>query len=226
MSNQGKFLCVEGPDGSGKTTQLEMLRNHLITRGVEVVTVREPGGTFIGEGIRSLFKQNFGQTNPMAEVYMMLAAKTQLWHEVIQPALRRGAWVITDRYTPSLYAYQGGGHRVSRNVLDGLVQRGYAGGAFNAPHGTVLLAVSREEQARRLMARASTEELDKIDTAAADFRERVYATYVSMGQRQEGYPVGVVHFPIDADRSPEEVHQLVLTAFDHDLPEFDSVEVH
>ena len=106
------------------------------------------------------------------------------------------------------------------------MQRGYAGGAFNAPHGTVLLAVSREEQARRLMARASTEELDKIDTAAADFRERVYATYASMGQRQEGYPVGVVHFPIDADRSPEEVHRLVLTAFDHDLPEFDSVEVH
>lgn len=226
MNNQGKFLCIEGPDGAGKTTQMEMLRDHLRARGVEVVTVREPGGTFIGEGIRTLFKENFGKTNPMAEVYMMLAAKTQLWHEVIQPALRRGAWVLTDRYTPSLYAYQGGGHRVSRAVLDGLVQRGYAGGAFNTPDGTVLLAVSRDEQARRLMVRASMEELDKIDTAAADFRERVYCAYTSMGERQEGYPVGVVHFPIDADGTPEEVHQAVLDAFHSDLPEMACVEVH
>lgn len=212
MKKYGHFLCIEGPDGSGKTTQLELLRQYLEWRGVEVVVVREPGGTVIGEGIRNLFKENFGHTHSLTEVFMMLAAKTQLNKEIIEPALARGAWVITDRYTPSLYAYQGGGHKVSQRVLDALVGQGYKSQAFRTPDATLVLQISREEQARRLALR-SNEELDKIDTANADFRERVYSVYQKIAERQLNAPLGTITRPVDADQSVQEVHAEIKGSF-------------
>lgn len=204
----GKFLVIEGPDGSGKTTQLQLLRKYLEDQGVEVVAVREPGGTVIGEGIRTLFKENFGATHPLTDALMMLAARNQLTEEVILPALQRGAWVISDRHTPSLFAYQGAGQKLGFDALIRLRQA-VSRANHNADH-TVILSISPEERERRLGAR--TEELDKIDQAGAVFAQRVADAYTEMTDGNWSLQIGLLT-KVEADGTPEEVHANILDAF-------------
>lgn len=211
MSNNFKvtprFLVIEGPDGVGKTTQLELLREHLISRGVEVVTVREPGGTVVGEKIRDIFKAHFGETDPMTEALMMLAARQQLTEEVIRPALRRGAWVISDRHTPSLFAYQGAGHRLGFSALIALRQ-GLDRFNFNA-HSTAILSLSPEERAARLAARA---ELDKVDLAGDEFTQRVAGAYAEMTDGTWLLRMGELN-KVDASGTPAQVHARILDSY-------------
>lgn len=212
----GKFLCIEGPDGSGKTTQLELLRQFLVMRGVEVVMVREPGGTVVGEGIRTLFKENFGQTHPMTEALMMLAARNQLAEEVIRPALARGAWVIADRYTPSLFAYQGAGQQLGFGSLIDLRQ---GLGHYNLnPDVTLFLRVSDEERRRRLAARG---DLDKVDMASDDFKCRVAAAYDEMLDGNWSLGMGIVR-QADGEGTPEEVHEWVIEGLFWELRELEA----
>ena len=102
------FVTFEGLDGSGKSTQAELLRARLETDGVDVVSTREPGGTELGEGIRDLVLHG-GHVGPWAEALLYVAARAELVHEVIRPSLERGAAVICDRYIDSSVAYQGVG---------------------------------------------------------------------------------------------------------------------
>ena len=206
QSTVPKFLCIEGPDGAGKTTQLQMLHQHLLDQGREVVVVREPGGTVVGESLRGVFKDHFGQTDPMTEALIMLAARQQLTVEVIQPALERGAWVLSDRHTPSLFAYQGGGHGLGFETLIDL-RRGLGRCNHNAD-ATVILTVSAEERQRRLALRG---ELDKIDLAGAAFTQRVAAAYEEMAHGNWSLQIGPLHV-VDGDDTPNEVHLKVLKA--------------
>ena len=210
-----RFLVIEGPDGSGKTTQLHMLRDYLESKGVEVVMVREPGGTVVGEGIRQLFKDNFGKTDPLAEALMMLAARQQLTAEVIEPAFARGAWVISDRHTPSLFAYQGGGQQLGFSALIRL-REGLGDRNRNAD-ATVILTVDPEERQRRLDARG---ELDKIDTAGEAFSTRVAEAYDEMINGNWSLQMGVLH-DVDGNGNPDEVHASILDTLYFDLKDLD-----
>ena len=204
--NSAKFLVLEGPDGSGKTTQLKMLHQYLLHQGREVVVVREPGGTVVGEALRDIFKDHFGHTDPMTEALIMLAARQQLSVEVIQPALERGAWVLSDRHTPSLFAYQGGGHGLGFDTLIEL-RRGLGHRNHNAD-ATVILTVSAEERQRRLALRG---ELDKVDLAGPTFSQRVAAAYDEMVHGNWSLQIGPLRV-VDGDGSPAVVHQKVLEA--------------
>ncbi len=206
-SPTGHFLVIEGPDGVGKTTQLELLRRHLQERGAEVVVVREPGGTAVGEGIRDLFKANFGQADPMTEVLLMLAARNQLTQEVIRPALQRNAWVISDRHTPSTFAYQGGGHRLGFSSIlrarEGLEHHDYKA------HATVILRLDEQERQRRLAARGLE---DKIDQAGQEFAARVVKAYDEMVDGNWSLSMGILK-GVNANGTAEEVHARILDAF-------------
>src|SRR5215510_12104052 len=105
------FVTFEGLDGSGKSTQAELLRARLEADGVDVVSTREPGGTELGEGVRNLVLHG-GHVGPWAEALLYVAARAQLVDEVIRPALDRGASVICDRYVDSSVAYQGAGREL------------------------------------------------------------------------------------------------------------------
>lgn len=139
------FVTFEGIDGSGKTTQVELLRTELERRGEEVVATREPGGTELGEGIRQVLLQGPGMT-AWAEALLFAAARAELVAERIRPALERGAWVLSDRYFDSSLAYQGIGRELGFEEVLGL-NLAVTGGL--EPDRTFLLAISAEEALRR-----------------------------------------------------------------------------
>jgi dTMP kinase len=168
------FVTFEGLDGSGKTTQAELLRTRLEADGEDVVATREPGGTDLGERIRDLVLHG-GHVVPWAEALLYAASRAQHVEEVIRPALARGAAVVCDRYVDSSVAYQGGGRELGiervldLNVIavDGLL-----------PDTTFLLEVTPEAGLARI-----TRTRDRIELEDAAFRERAAVAYRELAAR-------------------------------------------
>src|SRR5438105_15092475 len=115
---RGKFITFEGLDGVGKSTQMENLAKHLRQRGVDAVVTRNPGGTAIGEKLRTvLLSSRTSGLSPLAELALMFADRAHDIDEQILPALQRGQWVLCDRFTDSSEAYQGGGREIGAEAV-------------------------------------------------------------------------------------------------------------
>lgn len=184
MSAIGRFISFEGPEGSGKTTQCARLAGRLRARGLEVVGLREPGGTALGEAIRLLLQHDAAGENmaPTAEMLLFLASRAHLVRQVIRPALERGAWVVCDRFSDSTIAYQGYGRGCGvENVI--LVNEFAVGGL--RPDLTLLIdidvAVGFERLERRNAQGGSGN--DRIEREDRSFHERVRAGYLELAQR-------------------------------------------
>lgn len=173
----GKFLTIEGTEGVGKSTNLAYVRAWLQSRGIEVVVTREPGGTPLAEEIRGLLLAKREESvDETAELLLVFAARAQHLAQVIKPALARGAWVLSDRFTDATYAYQGGGRGLSRNTieqLEVLVQ------ASLRPDLTLILDIDVELGLNRARQRG---ELDRFESEAISFFERVRAAYKARAQ--------------------------------------------
>ena len=175
----GLFFSFEGIDGSGKSTQARMLADALRAAGEEVVAVREPGGTPLGERVRSLLLDPESEITPRAEALLFAAARAELVADVIEPVLARGAHVIADRYTDSTLAYQGAGRQLSADIsLEGLNQIATGG---RMPARTYLITVSLLEAARRRQSRLA----DRMETPGDAFRERVSAAFDALAEEYE-----------------------------------------
>jgi dTMP kinase len=167
----GKFITLEGIDGAGKSTHLAWLAARIRGRGCEVVTTREPGGTPLGEKLRELLLHI--KMHPDSEALLMFAARAEHVQAVIRPALERGAWVISDRFTDATFAYQCGGRGVPEEriaLLETWVQQGLQPDLtllFDAP-----LEVARERLDR------NTLQPDKFEREREDFFGRVRGTYL------------------------------------------------
>ncbi len=145
MSERGQFITFEGIDGAGKSTQIAAVHALLESRGIEVVLTREPGGTALAEKIRALLLND--SMGPTAETLLFFAARADHIEKVILPALERGAWVLSDRFTDATYAYQVGGKGYSGayvEAIEAIVQ-----GALQPDH-TVLFDLAPQEAAKRL----------------------------------------------------------------------------
>lgn len=184
-------MTFEGIDGSGKTTQVELLRAELERRGREVVSVREPGGTELGEGIRQLVLHGVDMT-AWAEAALYAAARAELVHEVIRPALGRGADVLCDRYLDSSLAYQGTARGLG---LDRVLELNLNAVGGLLPDRTFLLAVDPEEGARR-----GSADPDRIEREGLEFMRRVDEAYRELA-RIFGQRVVL----LDAALPPEEI---------------------
>jgi dTMP kinase len=172
---RGTFITVEGVDGAGKSTHAAWLVDVLRARGRGVVATREPGGTALGEALREILLHR-----PMAhesEALLMFAARREHVVQVIRPALERGDIVVSDRFTDATYAYQGGGHGVSLDLISML--EGIVHPDCN-PDLTLLFdvpgAVSRE-RLNRMSARGHA--LDKFEREADEFFFRVRSAYLA-----------------------------------------------
>lgn len=180
---RGKLIVAEGPDGSGKSTNVSVLAEALRKTGREVVVTREPGGTPFAEKIRALVLagDKDDPVDPQVETILMFAARAQHMNKVILPALLAGKFVISDRFIDSTYAYQGYGRSELTLVeeLDELVLAGFE------PDYTLFFDVTLEESERRIKARQG-QAADRFDNEVSDFRKRVYEGYQAR-YRECGY---------------------------------------
>jgi dTMP kinase len=206
---RGFFLTFEGLDGSGKSTQLRKLHEWLVHRGEDVVTTRQPGGTRLGDRIRSLLLDSRRTgIDPCAELGLMFSDRAQAIAEVIRPALGRGAIVLCDRYTDSTEAYQGGGRELgSARVL--ALHRQLCG---IDPDLTLLLLPNFDESLARARQRNKTtraktgKDENRFELLDTDFFRRVYDQYRMIAARE---PQRVI--AIEGDESVEAVHRRILS---------------
>lgn len=206
------FFVIEGPDGSGKSTQLAMLKDALTSLKREIIVTREPGGTKQGMKIRQMFFDGQGELAPMTEVLLLLASKAQLFHEIVYPALRNDTIVITDRYTDSLYAYQGSGRQLGRQFLSEIVR---SAGLDLSPTMTFYIQLPLEVCLQRLTLRTGSDR-NAIDNLEREFHERVHEGYRELiSNAKKTYRPHVV---LDGTRPPDEIHQHIMHALSSFLP--------
>jgi dTMP kinase len=169
------FITLEGPEGSGKTSHIPSLVEHLRGKGFTVFATREPGGTSIGEQIREVIHDlKNEEMHPRTETLLYQAARAQIVEQVIQPRLANGEIVISDRYYDSTIAYQGYGHQQDLEQIRRLVK--YATGGLT-PDLTILLDVDVEEGLRR---KKKDNEWNRLDAYQVEFHQRVRAGYLEM----------------------------------------------
>jgi len=206
---RGKFISFEGLDGCGKTTQMEKLVASLRSEGIEVLTTREPGGTDIGERIRSvLLDSRTAGLDRWAEMALMFASRAQLIAQMIEPALKSGRWVLCDRFTDSTEAYQGGGRQLgSEAVLE--LHRVLCRNLW--PDLTILMdsdvtySVQRARRRNTLAAPDGAPDENRFERESKAFFTRVHETYLKIAEREKQRVV-----LIDARRSIEDVHEEIV----------------
>ena len=201
-----RFITLEGIDGAGKSSHLEFLASVVRARGAEVVVTREPGGTPLGEKLRELVLHE--SMEGTTEALLMFAARREHLVRVIEPALARGAWVLSDRFSDATFAYQCGGRGLDRGVfraLESLVH------PDRNPDATFLFdlepAVALERQ------RAQSRAPDKFEREAAEFFRRVRDAYL---ERAREAPARV--HVVDASGTLEAVRTKLAAAFARAFP--------
>jgi dTMP kinase len=187
---RGLFITFEGTEGSGKTTQVELLGAKLAHH--QPVVVREPGGTELGERMRQLLLGSGMELDGEAEMYLFMAARRQLLHEVINPSLALGRIVIADRYHDSTLAYQGGGRGVAVSWPT----------TFPRPDMTFLLALPVESGRERQLSAGKS--ADRVERESIEFHNRVAAEYERLAAAE---PDRITR--LDASESREAVHHKV-----------------
>lgn len=180
----GRFLTIEGIEGVGKTTQLARLSQALRERGIAHVVTREPGGTPLAERIRDIVLNARDETlPPKAELLLMFAARAVHLHNLVEPNLEAGRWVLCDRFTDATYAYQGGGRGMSSEdirMLETLVQ------GARRPDLTVLLDAPVEQALQRARQRNAGAVTDRFESERAEFFERVRGAYRARAAAEPG----------------------------------------
>ena len=169
---KGLIIVMEGPDGSGKTTQINLLEQYLKEAGYECLITREPGGTVIGEEVRKLIlNPEYKEMSPVTEMLLYAASRAQLVHEVIGPALEAGRIVISDRFVDSSIVYQG----IARNLGISTVAAVNAPGiGIYRPDGIFFIDLSEAEGIRR---KKNQKKLDRMEQESIDFHHLVSEGY-------------------------------------------------
>ncbi len=196
----GLFITMEGTDGAGKSTQLDLLNKYLKDKGFNVVFVREPGGTKISEKIRNIILDiDNKEMNYMTEAFLYASSRTQLVNEVIIPELKKGSVVICDRFVDSSIVYQG----IARNLGVEVVRKinNIATGGL-IPDITFFLDLSPDKAIER---KKEQKELDRLEREKSQFYNKVYEGY-KMLIEEEGERIKV----IDATQSIEVIHNNIV----------------
>lgn len=169
---KGLFIVMEGPDGSGKTTQINLLKEYLEEAGYECLITREPGGTVIGEEVRQLIlNPEHKEMSPVTEMLLYAASRAQLVHEVIGPALEEGKIVISDRFVDSSIVYQGIARKLGISTVSAVNAPGIG---IYRPDGIFFIDLSEAEGLRR---KKEQKNLDRMEQEGIDFHHMVSEVY-------------------------------------------------
>ena len=186
MATRGRFITFEGGEGVGKSTQIRRLAAQLGKLGIETLCVRVPGGTELGERIRRILADTEGEPpTGRSEALLFLAARAQLVEKKLRPALERGAWVLSDRFSDSTIAYQGYGRGLPVETLERINDFACAG---LRPDMTILLEVPREVALSRMRARESARGVgpDRMELAGDAFHARVVEGFRRLAAAEPG----------------------------------------
>lgn len=209
MPERGRFIVLEGGEGAGKSTQVALLSAWMEASGVDHVVTREPGGTELGEEIRSVVLDRTDlDIPPVSELFLILAARAAFVRDVVRPALAQGRVVVADRFALSTLAYQGHGRGLP---LDEIREANRLATGDLEPDLYLLLDVEVEVGARR-QAREGTAP-DRMEGEGGDFRRRVREGYVALSESEPGVRV------VPGGDRPEAVHQRIRTVLQAEFPE-------
>lgn len=195
---RGKYIVIEGGDGTGKTTQADILQAYLESKGVNVIHLKEPGGTPVAEAIRSVIVDGTLDRTPMTNILLFTANRHELWHARIKPELEKGTWVICTRNYWSTLAYQGYGEGMSESVITAITATFTEQAYMNPDYGIILslddIAVSKG----RISERGALDKPDTFESRDDDFQQRIHNGYLAIAQ--------TYHLPvISASQSIENV---------------------
>jgi thymidylate kinase len=196
---EGKLIVIEGPDGSGKSTQIRLMKEYLAAKGFEVVETREPGGTRIGEKIRDIIlDRDNTEMNPVTEALLYAASRAQHVHEVIKPEVMKGKIVICTRYVYSSLVYQGIARGLGIETVASINDAAIQGVRADL---TLLFDMDPEKALRR---KTSGGKGDRLELEDVNFHKMVYNGYKEIAKSHKDIKT------IDASRSVEEVHKEVI----------------
>jgi dTMP kinase len=215
MCVEGKFIVIEGADGTGKTTQAEMLVEYLEGKGLPVVAVREPGGTQIGKHIRSILRNpDFSGMSLSTELLLYMASRAQLVEEVLKPALVQGKIVVADRFLLSSIVYQGTAGGLGEDTVTRIAEI-VTGGL--RPTLTIVINLRRDKWLkRRTLGRAKVqiplfEQSDREELKGLKFHEKVRKEYLRIAKRDKSIVV------INGNGTPQAVHERIVKAVEDAL---------
>lgn len=192
------LITFEGIEGSGKTTQIELLCDYLKKKGYSTIQTREPGGTAFGEALRAVLLQKGMEVLPLSELLVFMAMRAQHVEEIILPALQDGKVVICDRFVDATYAYQGYGRKIDLGVietLNRLVTKGMR------PNLTILLNVSAE---RGLKRKAASATMDRIEEEDISFHQKIKKAYEKLAKEDPKR-----FFVVDGSLKIDAIHNIV-----------------
>lgn len=203
MSLPGKLIVIEGLEGSGKSTAVNTVVSCLQEANLSVQTVREPGGTTIGESLRTILKNpDYKSTlDPKTELLLMYAARIQLLKEVIFPALAQGCWVVADRFELSTFAYQGGGRGLDRHFIEALSTFSLEG--FQ-PDLTLYLDIEPEKGMERARLRS---DFDRIEQESMEFFHRIHQAYQQQIQSRPN--VNIINASLELELVQKEIQAIM-----------------
>jgi dTMP kinase len=212
---RGVLIVFEGPEGAGKSTQLRLLADWLGQRGHDVVAVREPGGTVVGDEIRRILLDPTSDIVPRTEALLFMASRAQLVEREIRPALDRGSVVLVDRYFLSTYAYQGDGRGLSEEDLRASNRMATSG---LVPNRTLLLTLSPEDGLARAVRRGERDRMERADLAFHERVSRAFSRFTTAEWQRAHPECGPIEL-IDATGTESEVFDRVVIALHAHWPE-------
>lgn len=197
---KGKFITLEGIDGSGKSTQMGMLADVMRSRGLDVVTTCEPGGTALGKALRAAFLETKENVAPMAELLSFAADRAQHVEHFIKPAIDQGKIVISDRYADATFAYQGAGRGFPEDKVDQVIELATGG---LKPDLTLFFDIPVDAAIARMAVRDENHtKRNRMDEETAEFYSRVRDAYLGIARREPQRFVVV-----DASGTVDDIHR-------------------
>lgn len=212
---RGRLIVLEGPEGAGKTTQQRMLADRLKNAGHNVLALREPGGTPLGDSIRAILLDSVHEMTPAAEALLFMASRAEIVSLLIDPALGDGVVVLMDRFFLSTYAYQIAGRGLDETQIR---QANALATAGQVPDLTIVIDVPPEAGLARAEARASKDRMERADD---DFHSRVSRAFLRFATEewQKDHPECGPIVKVNGTNSPEHVQNEIVRVLAQNLPE-------
>lgn len=206
---RGKYIVIEGANGTGKTTQADLLIEYLHEQGIKAHHVKEPGGSPVGDAIRSVLLNDKLPRTPMTNALLFTANRHELWHAVISPALERGEWVIGVRNYWSSLAFQGYGQGMDVAVIQAITDT-FTHPRYIKPDVGIILNFDNEKERTARIARRNSDEPDRFELESNDFQKRVNEGYKKIIKTHGATPV-------NADGTVGQIHKEIRRLVAHYL---------